>query len=232
MKIFNDKKMTKIYFLWTCIFFMCNVYAYTQQSNETSEVKDEKAKELLDKLSANNKPSIKPIKVSFSFNLENKDQKINETQKGTLILKGNKFKVDMEKITVVSDAKTRWTFLKSAKEVQIDNATSSDEEELIEPSKIFTMHEKGFKYKYVGTEKINSTDYHVVKLFPENVNKKSYHTILLYIDKIKNDLYQAKILAKDGNKYTYTLSNKTTVEANDSEFVFDIKQADEVVDLR
>ena len=82
----------------------------------------------------------------------------------------NNFKVDLEKVLIVSNATTRWTFIKSSKEVQIDNATSSEEEDIVEPSKIFTMHEKGFKYKYVGTEKINEREIPTAYPNPSNGN--------------------------------------------------------------
>lgn len=203
---------------------------YAQQTKEDPNVRDPKAKVILDKLSAKNKTD-QAVKVTFSFRMENKDQKVDETQKGSIVFKGNSFKIDMEKVQIVSNTKTRWTFIKSSKEVQIDDALASDD--AIEPSKIFTMHEKNHKYKYVGTEKINNITYDVVKLFPEEVDKKSFHTVILYIDKTKNDLYRAKILSKDGNTYTYTIEKKEVgVAIKDTDFVFDTKKATEVIDLR
>ncbi len=209
---------------------LINFSLFAQQPKEDPTARDPKAKVILDKLSAKNKTD-QAVKVTFSFRMENKDQKIDETQKGTVVFKGNSFKIDMEKVQIVSNSKTRWTFIKSSKEVQIDDAGMS--EEAIEPSKIFTMHEKNHKYKYVGTEKINNISYDVVKLFPEEVDKKSFHTVVLYIDKVKGDLYKAKILSKDGNTYTYTIEKKEMgVVVKEVDFVFDTKKAVEVIDLR
>lgn len=202
------------------------------QTKEDIAAKDPKAKAILDKLSAANKTD-QAMRVKFSFHLENKDQKINETQKGTLLFKGNRFKIDLDKVQIVSDNKTKWTYIKSSKEVQIDDANNAESGDAIEPSKIFTMHEKNHKYKYVGTEKLNNVVHEVVKLFPEEVDKKAFHTVILYINKSNSNLTKAKILSKDGNIYTYTIEKKEVgVAVKDADFIFDTKKAAEVIDLR
>jgi outer membrane lipoprotein-sorting protein len=215
------------------LLFVLSFIGLTQaQTKEDLASKDPKAKAILDKLSATNKTD-QAMRVKFAFNLENKDQKINETQKGTLLFKGNRFKIDMDKVQIVSDNKTRWTFIKSSKEVQVDHANNPESSDAIEPSKIFTMHEKNHKYKYVGTEKINNVVHEVVKLFPEEVDKKSFHTVILYINKSNSNLTKAKILSKDGNTYTYTIEKKEVgVAVKDADFIFDTKKASEVIDLR
>lgn len=220
--------MKAIYIAFFALLFQGQVFAQTADA----EVRDPKAKVILDKLAAAHK-STQAIRIQFSFRLENKDQKIDETQKGSILFKGNAFKIDMDKLQIVSNGKSRWTFLKAAKEVQIDHANHSEMGEALEPSKIFTMHEKNHKYKHVGTEKIGNITYDVIKLFPEEVDKKSFHTVILYIDKAKSSLFKAKILSKDGNVYTYTLTKKETgIVTKDADFIFDTKKASEVIDLR
>lgn len=71
--------------------------------------------------------------------------KVKETQQGTLYVKANanKYKVAMTNQDLISDGKVQWTYLKNDQEVQISNVDSGD---AINPAKIFTIYEKGFKY--------------------------------------------------------------------------------------
>ena len=198
-----------------------------------NEEKDPKAKAILDKLSKKNN-ELKSVKIDFSYNLQNTAEKIDETQKGSVSLKGNKFILDIAGQTIINNSKTQWTYIKDADEVQIDNAPDpASKDNALNPAEIFTIYETGFKYKYEKEDKYKEKAVDIIKLYPLDANKKSYHTIILAVYKVENQFAYIKILSKDGNKYTYYLDKFTPNPAlTDTDFNFDVSKVGEVIDLR
>ena len=191
---------------------------------------DQKAKTILDKLSAKTK-AYKSIKAEFKFTISNKAEGINETQTGKIQIKGSKYFLSIAGQDVISDGKNVYTILKDAEEVQINSIPDEEEEDAISPTTIFTLYETGFKYKYVKEDK----GMHIINLYPKNAEDKEFHRIALYINKAKNEISKVKIYGKDGSKTTYSI---VTFVANtsipDSKFTFNKTKYPkfEIVDLR
>jgi outer membrane lipoprotein-sorting protein len=196
---------------------------------------DAKAKKILDDVSAKTK-TYSSINAEFSITIENKKNKTSDTQVGKLTLKGNKYKLEVNNQTIISDSKTSWTILKDASEVQINTVESKEKETGLNPSNIFTMHEKGFKYEFVKEEKQkNGALYQIIKLYPEDVKKKNYHTAIITVNKEKSQIISLKILGKDGTDMTYQVKNfNANTAVAESVFVFNEKNYSgyEVIDLR
>lgn len=184
---------------------------------------DAKAKAILAQVSKKYK-SYDVIKTDFAFTLDNPQAKIKETQSGTLYArsKANKYKVSMKDQDLISDGKTVWTYLKDEKEVQVSNVDNSAD--ALNPAKIFTIYEKGFKYLYTGDTKLNGKVQHVIDLTPTDA-KSSFFKVRLNIDKVSKQISNAVIFAKNGNKYTYTIKSfSPNVKVSDSIFAFDAKK--------
>ena len=193
---------------------------------------DKKAKGILDKLSAKTK-SYATIRTEFSYALVNKDRKINNSQFWKLLLKGDKYRLDMGDQVIISDGKTMWKILKNDKEVEISSPTAK--EDALNPKNIFTMYEKGFKFKYIKEEKLGTKIVHVIDLFPIVPKEKDYNSIRLYIDKTALQVLKSEIKGKNGNVYTYDIKKFATNEVIE-EAQLSFKKTDfpgfEVNDLR
>lgn len=191
---------------------------------------DPKAKDILDKVSAKTK-TYTTIKVEFTMVMQGKDKsKKPETQKGALQLKGDNYKLDIKGQEIISDGKTSWTYLKDNNELQI-NSVDPGADDAVTPSSIFTIYEKGYKYKFdsetARTQSIN--------LFPLNPDKKKFHTLKLVIDKEKKQIISFAVFMKDGNVFEYTINSfKSNTDIPDTVFQFNEKAHPgiEVVDLR
>jgi outer membrane lipoprotein-sorting protein len=173
---------------------------------------DKKAKEILDKLSTKTK-AYTSIRTEFSYSLVNKDRKINTVQNWKLLLAGDKYRLDMGEQLILCDGKSLWKVLKNDKEVELSNV--SDGGEALNPKNIFTMYEKGFKYKYVKEEKQGAKTVHIIDLFPENPKEKDYISIRLYIDKAAMQITKSELKGKNGNIYTYLIKTFVTNEKTD-----------------
>ena len=211
--------------LLAVIFF--NSYA---QDDYEQNVK--KAKEILDKVSAKTK-SYKTISADFTFSMENLQEDISETNEGTILIKGDKYKVSLMEVDTYYDGKAIYTYMKEAEEVNVTEP-DPDDEETLNPATIFTIYETGFKYRYIGEKTENGKTFYEIDLYPEN-RDKPYSRIKLRILKDDLQLYSLRQVGKDGNNYTVVVkSMKTNIPLDDSMFVFDpAKHPDvDVIDMR
>ncbi len=193
---------------------------------------DKKAKAILDDLSVKTK-GYNTIKAEFTFTILTREKK-TETQTGAIQMKGEKYKLTIKGQEIYSDGKTVWTYLKDAKEVQVNDVTPASDDN-ISPASIFTVYEKGFKYKYDKEEFRNGIAVQIINLFPNNPDKKKFHTVKLVIDKVKKQVIEIVLNMKDGSTYTYKIKKfAPNTDMKDNIFAFDAKAHPgvEVVDLR
>jgi outer membrane lipoprotein-sorting protein len=192
---------------------------------------DKKAKDILSGVSAKYK-SMKSMKIDFSYTLENPTAKIKETQSGSILLSGAKYRLNIAGQEVISDGKTSWTYMKEAKEVQVNTVDPAAEG--IKPNEIFIMYEKGFLYRFVDEKTVAGKVQQNLELTPTDKSKE-FFKVKLTVDKASKQIVKSTIFDKNGNRYTYAVK---AFAANPSitadSFNFDPKKHPgvEVVDLR
>jgi len=195
---------------------------------------DEKAKEILDKMSSKYQ-NIPAYKTNFIYRLTNKVEDINEEFSGEIMVKGEKYVLLMSDQEIFNDGETIWTFLKDANEVNVDYYMPDEGD--LSPKNIYSAYKKGYRYRWVENKKIGSRSFDVVELQPENPKDpdKIFHRILLNIDQSDNSIHSWEMYDRAGNVFSYTISGfNPNFQAEDSFFVFnESKYPDvEVVDLR
>ena len=194
---------------------------------------DKKAKEILDKVSAKNK-AYTTEKVEFLYIQENVNDKTKNVKNGSLLLKGSKYKLDLMGNTILCDAKTIWSYVKETNEVNISNV-ADQEGSLLNPAKVFTMYEKGFKYKFIRERFEDNRSVYEIELYPEKVNESQYSKVRLLVDKDKTQLYLIQYFAKDANRVTIEIQKITPNEpVAENVFTFDKTKYPkvELVDMR
>lgn len=193
---------------------------------------DPAAKAILDAVSAKFK-TLKSPQASFTYKVENAQGKALSTKKGSVVMKGNKFKVSMDGMEIISDGKTVWNYDKSAKEVTVNNVDANPN--AMSPQKMFTnFYDKDFYYKLNGDRKEGGKTIQEIELTPTD-KTRPYHKVYVWVDKAAKTIFSAKFLEKSGGRYSYTISNlKSTTSASDGEFAFNKAKYPgvEVVDLR
>jgi len=191
---------------------------------------DEVAKKILDDLSEKGK-SYTDITAEFKWNFSNSEKGIDENSEGKIWIKEDMYKLDMSSdLSIINNGETLWYFMKDVPEVQIMENDPDDE---MNPSRIFTIYEKGYKYEYKGAESINSARVHKINLHPNK--SKIISLVTLYIDAEKIELIKIKIKDKDGGTTTYTIT-KFITNSNLPTSTFNFKRKDhpdvEIIDLR
>jgi len=189
---------------------------------------DQVAKDVLDRLSTTTK-SYKNMTVGFDFIFENKNQNINEKQKGILVLQEEMFRLEMEEQTIINDGESQWIYLADMNEVTI--IEHDPEDEMMNLNKLFTIYEEGYKYSYVGTESEKGKRLQIIDLFPEETG--AFIKITLAIDAAKNQLHKITIHDKNGGNFTYLVTSFKS-NTNLAPFIFNTVDCPgvEVIDLR
>ena len=199
--------------------------------------KDPEAKTLLDK-AAKQAAGYKTISAAFDCVYENLAEEKSENYNGTLQLKGNRFRIDIDKTITFCDGKNRWAYLTESNEVTISKIEASNDDApedrfMSDPMSLYTIYRTGFKYVMGDTEEIGGKTMQIVEISPENI-KKPYFKIKYWFTP-NNDLYQIKCFQKDGTRFTLTLTKFTTNQKiDDAALNFDAKKFPgvEVIDMR
>jgi outer membrane lipoprotein-sorting protein len=193
-----------------------------------------KAEEILEEVSKKTK-SYKNISAEFIFSLENKEMEINEKNRGSIKINGKKYVVDLPDIgiKVYSDGETMWNYMKDGNQVTISNIDGQGSD-LMDPSVIFNIYEKGFKSVYIGeTVKSNNT-LHQIELHPDK-NEYDVSKVDLFIDKNSMMINSAVLYDNDGNLYGIKVKEfDTDIDLPDSYFVFNKSEFGdvEIIDFR
>lgn len=195
---------------------------------------DAKAKEILEKVTKTTQ-SLASLEAKFSFEMNNTAEKIQEKSAGTIILKNTKYKLNIPQmgLQITCDGKTIWTYMLNSNEVSIANL-DEETDDLMDPSKIFTIYERGFNYKFLSETVEGGVPVYNIDLTPQKAGG-DIQKIKIMIDKQKMLIRGADMTGKDGNKYNVLVSElKTDGVYKDSDFVFDPKKYKdiEIVDMR
>lgn len=184
---------------------------------------DAKSQGILDILSSKMKTQ-SSFYIEFTANIKNASTGTNKSETGKGWVKSNKYYASFGDNTIISNGLKTWTIVKEEKSVYESDADEEDEES-INPRKLMTIWESGFKNKYNKEIILNNEAIHVIYLYPNNPRSVDYHTIILYISKEENELKKVTIKTKDGTTMTYNLTKFTSEAAvDDIKFIFDSKK--------
>lgn len=188
---------------------------------------DKKATTILDEVSAQTK-LYKTVKIDFTYAMDNTKQKIHDKFKGTILSKGDKYKLTAAGQDIISDGKTIWTYLKDANEVQINN--SGDDDDSFTPTKLLSGYSKDYKSKFIS-EKGNEQ---LIELYPIKKGK-SFNKVQLSINKSKKQISKFVLFDRNGSTFSYIV-DKFITDQTIADKVFTFNKAEypnvEINDMR
>ena len=203
------------FFLFTILWFS------VLQVNMLHAQKETKSDKILTKLSKKIK-GLKTFYVEYSASVKNEDLGQNDSYTGKGWVKNNKYFATYGDNTLISNGLKTWSIIGKDKEVYESN--NSDEEESVNPKKLMTLWESGFKNKFIKSDKIGNDAVDVIELYPKIPEKSNYTTITVYIGSAANELKKAVMKTTDGTVMTYSVTKFTSnPEVKDTKFTFDKK---------
>jgi outer membrane lipoprotein carrier protein len=232
MKLFfDDSRFTQLEYTmknlllsFVAILFICN--------SLIAQTKDPKAEVILNAMSDKYK-ALKSFNADFTYTIESTQEKIKDVQEGSIIVKGEKFKLKIGDQEIYNNMNTVWTYLKGENEVTITDYDPDGGD--VTPAEVYTMYKKGFKYTIANdASEVDTRLYDVIDLVPEDKNL-NYFKVRLMIDKKNKDLKSWKFFEKNGRRFLYEITKFTpNVIAKDTDFNFDKSKYPKVtvIDLR
>ena len=210
--------------LFLTLFSLCivqlSIAQYDAQALETLEAMSKKYR------------AFTSFEANITSSMTNEVEGIKEEFKGKITVKGDKFRLVMDDQEIINNGATVWTYLPSVKEVNIDNYDPSSED--INPSKIYEIYKKGYKYLHLGEKTENGMVCEEIDLVPEKKDAQ-FFKIKMIIGKKDRSIQSWTMFDKSGNKYKYSISKfAPNVNVADAYFTFDPKKYPgvEVIDLR
>lgn len=181
--------------------------------------KAQSAQSLLKEVDAKVK-SYKNIDIDFKYALTNEVEGVNQETKGSVVLKGDLYVLNLLGTTQIYDGTSIYTIVPEDGEVTISNVSDQDEN-AITPSKMLSFFNDGYIQKMDITQKVNGRTIQYVKLTPMDSNSEVKHT-LLGIDTTTKHIYRLIIVQKNETKITITVSSfKPNQPLSANTFVFD-----------
>jgi outer membrane lipoprotein-sorting protein len=149
----------------------------------------------------------KSMSMDFSLQIKDLENSMDETRKGSMWVQGAKFRIQMDKQFIISDAKSIWVYQEDVNEVQINNY-DADQEDFMSPSELFNLTEADYLVLSGGSVTEGGVSYRIIELSPLD-KSLDYHKIKLYIPAGAKTLKKAVVLGKDGIHYTYRIDKFT-----------------------
>lgn len=180
---------------------------------------DAKAKSLLNEVSVKVK-AYKNISIDFKYELNNVSENINQQTKGSVIIEGEKYLLDILGVTRIYNGKTLFNISPEDEEVTI-SSENTDDEGTITPSKMLTFYEDGYRYKMDIVQNVKGRKIQYIKLNPIDSNSEIKH-VLLGIDAMTKHIYNLIEVGKSGINTTLTVNSfKTNQAISETLFNFD-----------
>lgn len=172
-----------------------------------AEKSDPAAKKVMDRI-RKKYDGYKSFEATFSLEIEVPGQP-KDTQKGSIGQQGNKFRLDMDEQTIVSDGKTNWIYLKKNNEIQINDTDPTSDNGFFTPKDLLSRYEKG-DFLYAIVDKITDKNRVLTQIeFKPKDKHSEYAKIRISIDEKAGTIESIKAFAKDGSRYAFKITKLT-----------------------
>lgn len=198
-----------------CVFLMSFSICFPLAAQQ-----DPEAKVILDRMVEKLK-QYQSIQSDFSLVVFDHKENHKSTSSGTILIKGDKYKVASGGTTVYYNGTTMWTYAEDNNEVTITEPDSQDDNFLSNPARIFAFYDRDFKYLYRGETTIDSTVMDEIDLFPRDLDQP-YSRFKVFIAQQTGQLAILSAVGKDGVDYSVFLKNTVTNKVfSDAVFTFE-----------
>ena len=164
--------------------------------------------------------SYENISVDFKYVLENDSEDIKQETRGDVIMKGDKYVLNVLGITRLFDGKKLYTISPEDEEVTVSSDNSEDENNMT-LSKMMSFYKDGYNYNMDIIQNVEGRKIQFVKLNPIDTNAE-VKDIYLGIDLNTKHIYKLIEIGINGTKTTLIVNSfKTDEPISETLFTFD-----------
>jgi len=181
------------------------------------------AQKLLNKVSENIK-NYDNIYINYTYTLNNLEEDINYTNRGSFVTENDNWRFEMLGITRIFDGDKLYTISPDDEEVTVSSQNPEDET-TITPNKMLYFYEEGYYFEMGNVKYIGNTNFRkkiqYVKLIPMDSDADIKY-IDLGIDTEFNQIYEVVETGKNETTTTISIIDfEFNVSLNEKLFVFD-----------
>ncbi len=174
---------------------------------------------------------IRDASVTFTQHVKFGVTQSEQSFAGKLLMKkGNKYRIELEDQTIVTNGTSVWSYSKINKQVLIDKY--KEDPASFSPDKVLVNVPNNYSAVMLGKEKIRDRETNILKLIPKSA-KSNIQWMKVWVDDDEMLMRQIQYLDVSDNLTTYgIMAIKLNNSLKDDEFEFRIPKDVEVIDLR
>jgi outer membrane lipoprotein-sorting protein len=185
----------------------------------------QQAQELLDAV-AEKVSSYQDIEIDFTWNLVNQKEQVDQKTQGSVMLKGEHYRLSMMGMTRVFDGDKLFTIAPEDMELTVSDLDPS-EDKSVTPSKLLTFYKEGYTYAWDIKQKVAGKNIQYVKLYPIDSGAE-IKNMLLGIDTSTNHIYRLIQTDAKGTQFILTVKSfKPNQKLTPDNFAVDLNQYQE-----
>ena len=144
------------------------------------------------------------VHAVYSSKMVDRQSDFEMDQAGEIWVQGNRYHLELGEYIIICDGMTVWTYEPEMGECYIDDAETIAEDG-IDPARMFTIWEEGFKKVMKGDAKLGDRLVQRVDLHPDGSEDRSFHTIQCYIDRTSLEVVQLIVKGREGTDVEYRI---------------------------
>jgi chaperone LolA len=204
------------------LFFLCLMAASASAGTD--------AEKIIGKLQKKYK-SVKDATVSFTQDIQFGVTKAKQSFSGKFTMKsGNKYRIDLENETIVTDGSTVWHYTGINKQVIIDKYR--DDPDSFSPDKVLVNVPDNYEVALLGKEKLKGKEMDLLKFLPRKKDS-NLKWLKIWVDEDGWTMIKIQLLDSNDNIITYDILDiKLNSGIPESLFTFEVPKGVEAIDLR
>jgi outer membrane lipoprotein-sorting protein len=173
--------------------------------------KDAAAEKYLDKVARDLDPG-HALKIAFDYAREDLQSEAALEGSGTLVLMGEKYKLDMDEAVIWFDGEKQYSLNTDVGEVYVSIPDPENKEFMFsDPIRLLRNYKDTFKYRVVGATEKDGKSLTEIQLYPEELGGP-YALIKIYFATGSSELHSIAIRHKEGIVYTMNISELDRME--------------------
>ena len=207
--------MKRFFCIMLISLYIISIFSQPQGKNPPPHL-DGGAVEVLDAISKKYR-DYTTIKIDYTYKME-KDGKIQESVKGNMMIKGDKYYLLFDQQEYYCNGTTIWNYQKEINEISIFEY-EEDNDFFLNPSKLLSDWKKKFRAKFIREEIEKEKKIVIIDITP--IKQEIYYKIRIFVDKEKLDFIRFAVHEKDNVVYTYSF-DKFTVNSDIDDKKFEL----------
>ncbi len=216
--------------IFLCMTIMHAASLFANHQSQPSRVYEEKGAQLMKSASEKLK-SLSSLKIDFTYVMENSTMDIHEKMEGSLVSRGDKYRMHVGDNLFISDGETVWSYMEDIDEVHINLVENT--EGALTPTSLLEEFDTQFRSTFIRQEHHGGRLVDIIDLIPHNA--QVFFKYRIAIDPGTNMMSYAIAYDRHGGTYTYTINRvEINIPIPDSNFSFSAANYPgvEIIDLR